>query len=119
GEIEAARGPGMSRRLLYRRIVLPKASRIALPASSKELVFLFQASSLVPFITLLALTGVPRALVARPLAVQELYSAAGPIYRACTCRTLWVFRRIERRLFAHLRRPEAEQAKKLTEAALT
>lgn len=119
GEIEAARALGMSRGLLYRRIVLPKAFRIALPAYSNEVVFLFQATSLVSIITLLDLTGVARVLVARTFAVYELYIAAGLIYLACTYLILWVFRRIERRLFAHLRRPEAEQAKKLTEAALT
>lgn len=119
GEIEAARALGMSRGLLYRRIVLPKAFRIALPAYSNEVVFLFQATSLVSIITLLDLTGVARMLVARTFAVYELYIAAGLIYLACTYLILWVFRRIERRLFAHLRRPEAEQAKKLTEAALT
>ena len=116
---KAARAMGMSRGLLYRRIVLPKAFRIALPAYSNEVVFLFQATSLVSIITLLDLTGVARVLVARTFAVYELYIAAGLIYLACTYLILWVFRRIERRLFAHLRRPEAEKAKKLTEAALT
>jgi len=118
GEIEAARAMGMSRGLLYRRIVLPKAFRIALPAYSNEVVFLFQATSLVSIITLLDLTGVARVLVARTFAVYELYIAAGLIYLACTYLILWVFRRVERRLFAHLRRPEAATAKKLGEAAL-
>jgi len=118
GEIEAARAMGMSRSLLYRRIILPKAFRIALPAYSNEVVFLFQATSLVSIITLLVLTGVARVLVARTFAVYELYIAAGLIYLACTYLILWIFRRVEQRLFAHLRRPEAEKAKKLTGAAL-
>ncbi|HLW27472.1 MAG TPA: ABC transporter permease [Kiloniellales bacterium] len=118
GEIEAARAMGMSRSLLYRRIILPKAFRIALPAYSNEVVFLFQATSLVSIITLLDLTGVARVLVARTFAVYELYIAAGLIYLACTYLILWIFRRVEQRLFAHLRRPEAEKAKKLTGAAL-
>ena len=118
GEIEAARAMGMSRSLLYRRIILPKAFRIALPAYSNEVVFLFQATSLVSIITLLDLPGVARVLVARTFAVYELYIAAGLIYLACTYLILWIFRRVEQRLFAHLRRPEAEKAKKLTGAAL-
>src|SRR5690554_585290 len=118
GEIEAARAMGMSRSLLYRRIILPKAFRIALPAYSNEVVFLFQATSLVSIITLLDLTGVARVLVARTFAVYELYIAAGLICLACTYLILWIFRRVEQRLFAHLRRPEAEKAKKLTGAAL-
>lgn len=119
GEVEAGRAMGMGRSLLYRRIVLPKAFRIALPAYSNEVVFLFQATSLVSIITLLDLTGVARVLVARTFAVYELYIAAGLLYLACTYLILWVFRRIEHRLSAHLRRPEVEKAKKLSEAALT
>ena len=118
GEIEAGRAMGMSRRLLYRRIILPKAFRIALPAYSNEVIFLFQATSLVSIITLLDLTGVARVLVARTFAVYELYIAAGLLYLACTYFILWVFRRVEHRLSAHLRRPEVQKAKKLTRAAL-
>ena len=82
GEIEAARAMGMSRSLLYRRIILPKAFRIALPAYSNEVVFLFQATSLVSIITLLDLTGVARVLVARTFAVYELYIAAAHLSRS-------------------------------------
>ena len=57
GDIEAARALGYSGTLLYRRIVLPKAFRIALPAYTNEVVFLLQATSLVSIITLLDLTG--------------------------------------------------------------
>jgi len=46
GEIEAARACGMSGALLYRRIILPKAFRLAWPAYTNEVVFLLQASSL-------------------------------------------------------------------------
>ena len=118
GEVEAARAMGMSRSLLYRRIVLPKAFRIALPAYSNEVVFLFQATSLVSIITLLDLTGVARVLVARSFAVYEIYITAGLIYLACTYLVLWVFRIVERRLSGHLRRPEAERARKLMQKAL-
>ena len=119
GEVEAGRAMGMSRGLLYRRIILPKAFRIALPAYSNEVVFLFQATSLVSIITLLDLTGVARVLVARTFAVYELYIAAGLIYLACTYLILWVFRKVEHRLSAHLRGPKVEKAKKLSEATLT
>ncbi|MGH2541537.1 MAG: ABC transporter permease, partial [Ardenticatenaceae bacterium] len=45
GEIEAARACGMSRLLLYRRIILPKALRLAWPAYTNELVLLLQSTS--------------------------------------------------------------------------
>lgn len=108
GEVEAARACGMSRWLLYRRIVLPKAFRLALPAYSNEVVFLFQATSLVSIITLLDLTGVARVIVARTFAVYEIYITAGLLYLTCTYFILWVFRRVEHRLSGHLRPQEDE-----------
>ena len=103
GEIEAARAVGMSGGLLYRRIILPKAFRLALPAYSNEVVFLFQATSLVSIITLMDLTGVARVIVARSFNVYEIYIAAGLIYLAITYGILWVFRKLEFRLGGHLR----------------
>ncbi|MEX0696405.1 MAG: ABC transporter permease [Dongiaceae bacterium] len=112
GEIEAARACGMSGALLYRRIILPKAWRLALPAYGNEVVFLFQATSLVSIITLMDLTGVARVIVARSFAVYEIYIAAGLIYLAVTYGILWVFRRVEFRLSGHLReRPDAAAAR--------
>ena len=107
GEVEAARACGMSGWLLYRRIVLPKALRLALPAYANEVVFLFQATSLVSIITLMDLTGVARVIVARTFAVYEIYIAAGLMYLAITYAILGAFRRLEHRLSRHLRaRPE-------------
>lgn len=103
GEIEAGRACGMSNLLLYRRIVLPKAFRLALPAYSNEVVFLFQATSLVSIITLMDLTGVARVIVARTFHVYEIYLTAAAIYLAITYLILWVFRRVEHRLSGHLR----------------
>lgn len=109
GEVEAARACGMSGSLLYRRIILPKAFRLALPAYSNEVVFLFQATSLVSIITLMDLTGVARVIVARTFDVYELYITAGLMYLAITYGILWVFRKVEWRLSGHLRgRPIAQ-----------
>ena len=80
GDIEAARALGMSGTRLYRRIVLPKAFRIALPAYTNEVVFLLQATSLISIITLLDLTGVARIIVARSFEPYKLYITAGLIY---------------------------------------
>jgi len=103
GEVEAARACGMSGWLMYRRIVLPKALRLALPAYSNEVVFLFQATSLVSIITLMDLTGIARVIVARSFAVYEIYIAAGLMYLAITYAILGAFRRVEHRLSRHLR----------------
>lgn len=110
GEIEAARALGMSRSLLYRRIILPKAFRLALPAYANEVVFLFQATSLVSIITVMDLTYEARTIVARSFRVYEIYITAGLIYLAMTYGILWVFRKVEHRLSGHLReRPSTAQ----------
>ena len=103
GEIEAGRALGMSGPLLYRRIILPKAFRLALPAYTNEVVFLLQATSLVSIITLLDLTGVARIIVARSFEPYKLYIAAGLIYLVITYGFVFVSRRVEHRLSAHLR----------------
>ena len=93
----------MSRGLLYRRIVLPLAFRMALPAYTNEVVFLFQATSLVSIITLLDLTGVARIIVARSFAVYEIYITAAVLYLIVTYAMLWAFRKLEHRWSGHLR----------------
>jgi len=103
GEIEAARACGMSRGLLYRRIILPKAARIALPAYGNEVIFLFQATSIVSIITIMDLTGVARVIVARTFDVYEIYITAGLMYLAVTYGIVGVFKLVERRIYRHMR----------------
>ena len=108
GEVEAARACGMSGALLYRRIILPKAFRLAWPAYTNEVVFLLQASSLVSIITLMDITGVARVIAARTFAFYELFLTAAAIYLVLVYGVIWVFRRIEYRISGHLRAaPEA------------
>ncbi len=98
GEIEAARAVGMSGALLFRRIIMPKAFRIALPAYGNEVVFLLQATSLVSTITLLDLTGVARRVIAQTFAVYEVFITAAIIYLVMVYALVFVFRWVERRL---------------------
>lgn len=116
GEVEAARACGMSGALLYRRIILPKAFRLALPAYSNEVVFLLQSTSLVSIITLLDLTGVARIVVARSFAVYEIYITAGILYLIVTYGILFGFRKIEHLLSGHLRARSDEREQIATEA---
>ncbi|MFP4212744.1 MAG: ABC transporter permease [Desulfohalobiaceae bacterium] len=102
GEIEAARACGMSGPLLYRRIILPKALRIAWPAYTNEVIFLLQASSLVSIITVMDLTGVAREIAARSFAFYELFITAALMYLVLVYIVLFVFKRIENRISAHL-----------------
>ncbi len=102
GEIEAARACGMSGIRLYRRIIIPRAIRIAWPAYTNEVVFLLQASSLVSIITVMDLTGVAREIAARSFAFYEIYIFAAVLYIIIVYGVLWVFKRIERRMNAYL-----------------
>jgi arginine/ornithine transport system permease protein len=103
GEIEAARACGMSGILLYRRIVLPKAIRIAWPSYTNEMVFLLQASSLVSIITLMDITGVARVISARSFAFYELFLFAALIYLILVYGLLFICKRIEKHLTGYLK----------------
>lgn len=98
GMIEAARAYGMSGLLLYRRIVIPNALRIALPAYGNEAIFLMQATSLVSLITLLDLTGVARKLNAKTFAYYETFLFIGLIYLLLTYSIVYLFRFFEKKL---------------------
>ncbi|MFP4257834.1 MAG: ABC transporter permease [Desulfovermiculus sp.] len=103
GEIEAGRACGMSGALLYRRIILPKALRIAWPAYTNEVIFLLQASSLVSIITVMDITGVARVIAARSFAFYELFLTAAVLYLILVYLLLFLFQRIERRISSYLR----------------
>ena len=108
GDIEAARACGMNRFLMLRRIILPKAIRLAWPMYGNEVVFLMQATSLVSVITLLDLTGIAGRIVSKTFAVYEIYLATAALYLVITYLIVFLFKRVERRLNRHL--PERSSA---------
>lgn len=103
GEIEAAKACGMTKFQRYKRIILPKAFRIAWPAYTNEVVFLLQATSLVSIITVMDITGVARVVASRSFAFYELYIAAALLYLVLVYGLLYVFRRVENRISAYLK----------------
>ena len=80
GQIESARSVGMSRFLLYRRIILPIAFRQALPAYGNEIILMVKATSLVSTITLMEVTGIARLIIAKTFSPVEVFIVAGLIY---------------------------------------
>lgn len=102
GEVEAAKAFGMSRALSLRRIILPRAIRIALPAYGNEVILMLKGSALASTITLLDLTGMARTIIARTYMPVEIFLAAGLIYLAITFVFVQLFRLLERRLGRHL-----------------
>lgn len=103
GEVEAAKACGMSGLLLFRRIVFPKALRLALPAYSNEVILMLQATSLGSLVTIYELMGTTNIIYSRTYAVYEMYITAGAIYLAITYLLVWGFRTVEHRLSGHLR----------------
>ncbi|MFW5792476.1 MAG: ABC transporter permease, partial [Desulfohalobiaceae bacterium] len=103
GEIEAGRACGMSTSKLYRRIILPKAFRLAWPAYTNEVVFMLQATSLVSIITVMDLTGQARSIASRTYAIYEMYITAAVLYLVLVYLLLYCFRKLERNITAHLR----------------
>ncbi|GEK71945.1 MULTISPECIES: ABC transporter permease [Halomonas] len=103
GEIEAARAYGMSWALMMRRIVLPSAFRRALPAYGNEVIFMLHASAIASVVTLMDLTGAARFVYARFYAPFDAFLFVAAIYLCLTFTIIYVFRRLENRLLAHLK----------------
>lgn len=98
GEVEAGVAIGMKKTTLYRRVVLPRAIRMALPAYGNEIILMLKSSALAYTITLLDLTGVTRTIIARNYLAIEMYFAAGVIYLVLTFIFIQVWMRVEKRL---------------------
>ncbi|EKV28127.1 polar amino acid ABC transporter, inner membrane subunit [Caenispirillum salinarum AK4] len=105
GEVEAARAVGMSRALTYRRIILPRAFRICLPAYGNEVILMVKSSALASTITLLDLTGMARKIIAVNYQPVETFAAAGVIYLVMIFLFATFLRWLEKRLHANLSPP--------------
>jgi polar amino acid transport system permease protein/octopine/nopaline transport system permease protein len=80
GEIEAGRAFGMSRWLIFRRITLPRAIRICLPAMSTEAILLLKATSLASTITVYEVLGTAQFIRQQTFRVYETLIGAGITY---------------------------------------
>lgn len=98
GELEAADALGMSPAIKIRRIILPRAFGIVMPAYGNELILMLKGSALASTITLLDLTGAARTIIARTYTPLEIFLAAGVIYLLLAACMIGVFRLIELRL---------------------
>ncbi|MDJ0881692.1 MAG: ABC transporter permease [Gammaproteobacteria bacterium] len=101
GEIEAAKAYGMSWWLLQRRIVLPRALRIAWPAYGNEVILLLKGSALVSTIAVWDLMGETRSIFSRTYAL-EIFVYAAIIYFLLTFLLTRVFNQIEKRINRYL-----------------
>ncbi|SFZ83272.1 polar amino acid transport system permease protein [Devosia enhydra] len=107
GEVEAGRAFGMSRLQQFRFVTWPHMIRIAWPAYTNEVVFLFHATALVYFTLPVIdnqqdLMNKARELFERDYNVFLHFSVAAGYFLAISLVIFFIFRRIYRRLMAHL-----------------
>lgn len=103
GELEAADAIGMSRYQKARRIMLPRAFGIMIPAYSNEVIFILKGSALAASITLAELTYTAKNLAAKNYMPIEMYTAAGVIYLILAWIIMIGFGLFENRINKHKR----------------
>lgn len=80
GQSEAALALGFGEVTIWRRILLPQAFRMSVPALVNELILLLKASSLISVVGVAELTRVSQAAAAATYRPLEMYVSAGVIY---------------------------------------
>jgi octopine/nopaline transport system permease protein len=110
GQIEAARACGMSRIVLFRRIVLPIAIRQALPAYGNEIILMVKATALASIITMMEITGLAAKLISETYRAVEVFVVAGSIYLIINFAITRLVQLVEYGLTPHRRPPPALNA---------
>ena len=105
GQVEAARACGMSRALLFRRIVLPIAIRQALPAYGNEIVLMVRTTAVTSIVTLLEITGIAHKIISETYRAVEVFICAGALYLAINFLISRAILALEWWLSPHLRAP--------------
>ncbi|HEV8391888.1 MAG TPA: ABC transporter permease subunit [Dongiaceae bacterium] len=80
GEIEAGKAFGMSPWLIFRRVTLPRAIRICLPAMSTETILLLKATALASTITVYEVLGTAQFIRSQTYRIYETLISAGLVY---------------------------------------
>jgi len=110
GEIEAAQSLGLTRADQLRRVILPRAFGIILPAYGNEVILMLKGSALASTITLLDLMGATRSVIARTYMSMEFFLLAGVLYLLIAALFIGLFRILERILNAHRHAPRRAAA---------
>lgn len=82
GQAEAAVAIGMAPGAVWRRVILPQAVALSLPALINELILLVKASSLVSVVGIMEITRASQAQAGSTFRPLEVYMAAACIYLA-------------------------------------
>lgn len=102
GEVVACQALGMSRGLMLRHIIIPRAIRMALPAYSNEVIMILKGTSLASTITILDLMGVTDEIISQTYQTLPYLCLAGVIYFALNALIISIFRMLERRANRYL-----------------
>jgi polar amino acid transport system permease protein len=98
GQREAAQALGMPEHLITRRVVLPQAIRIVIPAIGNEFIAMIKDSSLVSLIGVRELLWRARGVGTRQVATVEALVIAAAVYWALTMLFSFFQERLERRM---------------------
>ena len=80
GFIEAGKGLGLSKKILFYKIQIPIAIKQSLPAYGNEIILMLKGTSLASTVTLMDLTGVAKYIISTTFKPIEVFIVAGGIY---------------------------------------
>jgi len=112
GQYEAGRVLGLSTTAIYRRIILPQALRIALPALANQYVTIIKLTSLVSVISLTEILLTGQQLYTHNFLVMETLIAVAFYYVLIVTVVTWLLRRMEDYLDVSRRHAELDHALK-------
>jgi polar amino acid transport system permease protein len=98
GQMEAALSLGMSYPTIIRRIILPQALRVSIPAIGNESITLLKDSSLASLVTLSEIMMTSQRFASTNYAFIEFYMTAAVLYLLMTTLFTMILRRVEVRL---------------------
>ena len=80
GFIEAGKGLGLSKKIIFYKIQIPIAIKQSLPAYGNEIILMLKGTSLASTVTLMDLTGVAKYIISTTFKPIEVFIVAGSIY---------------------------------------
>lgn len=98
---QAAEALGMSRWQTLRRIILPRAFQLALPAYSNEVLMVLKTTSLASVITLMDIMGVIQDLISETYNTLYWYAVAGLLYLVLNAIIISCFQWLQRGQATH------------------
>jgi His/Glu/Gln/Arg/opine family amino acid ABC transporter permease subunit len=117
GEVEAARAFGMSRWLMLRRVILPRAIRISLPTFSGEAILLLKSTALASTVTVMDVFFVAKRAYSQSFLLYESLLPAAIIYIVLTFIITRAFYFAERQLNKDRLPPKSSPAAAVTAPA--